>query len=326
LQSTRYLSDALQGKGVKSSIIIYRSNPLLKGFEDKSLGIDPKCHWKYPYYSIKIFGFFLKALFSYDVFHFHFGYSLLPFNLDLGILKLFGKKTFMEYHGSDIRRKSVFSKNKYWISEFALKDERSIRKQKRIAKYISGIIVHDAELAENLFDPNFKSFRLPLRLNLKQFEPKYTNKSNNEICIVHSPSNSAIKGSNFIIEAIKSLQRKYMIDFRLLSNLTNSEVMKTFQMADIIIDQLIIGSYGMVSIEAMAFGKPVICYLRPELFQENLSMPPLLNANIENIEEKIEELICGADLRLKLGVAGRKFVEQYHDSHKLASHALEIYS
>ena len=43
------------------------------------------------------------ALLRYNVFHLYFGVSLLPFNLDLPILKLFGKKVVMTYCGSDIR-------------------------------------------------------------------------------------------------------------------------------------------------------------------------------------------------------------------------------
>lgn len=36
--------------------------------------------------------FFLSVFFKYDVFHFHAGTSLLPFRLDLPVLKLFRKK------------------------------------------------------------------------------------------------------------------------------------------------------------------------------------------------------------------------------------------
>src|SRR5659263_608331 len=50
---------------------------------------------------------FVKCFFKYDIFHFHFGFSLLPNNYDLPILKLFGKKTLMHYWGSDIRQSDI---------------------------------------------------------------------------------------------------------------------------------------------------------------------------------------------------------------------------
>jgi hypothetical protein len=46
---------------------------------------------------------FLKYAFKNDVFIFLYGQSLLPYNLDLPILKLMRKKTIMWFVGCDIR-------------------------------------------------------------------------------------------------------------------------------------------------------------------------------------------------------------------------------
>ena len=46
---------------------------------------------------------FLLSMFrKYNVFHFYFGSTLLPYNLDAPFYKLFGKKVVMEYLGTDI--------------------------------------------------------------------------------------------------------------------------------------------------------------------------------------------------------------------------------
>src|SRR3989304_9419354 len=47
--------------------------------------------------------FFLGNFLKFDIFHFYFGLSLLPFHLDLPILKLLGKKIVFHFRGSDIR-------------------------------------------------------------------------------------------------------------------------------------------------------------------------------------------------------------------------------
>ncbi len=325
IQSTRYLINSLKKRGVDSDLIIYKKNPVLKGYEDQCLNIELQKFWKYPYYSLKICLFFIKALLKYKVFHFHFGHSLLPLNVDLFFIKLFGKKAFMEYHGSDIRRKSIFGKNKYVFDNQALEDQISFRKQKRISRYISGIIVHDAELAESLFDFGVPVHVLPLRLDLVAFQPVYPEKHNNPLLIIHSPTNESIKGTKFVIDAVNTLATKYPIEFKLLSGMHNQEVKEYFAKADIIIDQLIIGTYGMVSIEGMAFGKPTICYLRDELFIMQENKPPLYNANIYTIREKLEELIVNYKMRLDLGQMGRQFVERIHDSEKVAEQAIKIY-
>lgn len=92
--------------------------------------------------------FALKAGFKYDVFHSHAGYSLLPFNIDVGILKLFKRRIFAEFHGSEL--KSIRVKYKY---EYFNADWENIRmkqkQQKRVARLLkstTGVIIHDYEL------------------------------------------------------------------------------------------------------------------------------------------------------------------------------------
>lgn len=325
LQSTKYLVDALRSLNFNSDIVIYKENKLLKNFEDINLNLNLKSYHKYPIYFIKLFIFFFYCLYNYDVFHFHFGHSLLPKNLDLSILKQLNKKVYMEYHGSDIRRKKAYKDKPLNISDIKLKtNKESYRKQKRIAKYVDGIIVHDQELYEHLFDFGQKNYILPLRIDTEKFKPNFP-KETNKVRIVHAPSKRGIKGTSFIISAIKSLSKKFNIEFILVENKSHAEAIEIYKNADIVIDQLLIGSYGMLSIEAMALGKPTICYIRDDLLETFPNGLPIFNANKYNIEIKLEELITNWSLRNKLGRRGRDYIINYHDSKKIAKMAIEIY-
>ena len=56
-------------------------------------------------------------------------------------------------------------------------------------------------------------------------------------------------------------------------------------------DQFILGSFGVSSIEVMALGKPVLCYI---MDQVEINLPeacPIINANLDNLESKLEQLI-----------------------------------
>lgn len=323
IQSTRYLVDSLKKNGVDSTIVVYRKNKLLANFEDKSLNIDYNKKYLFPVYSIKIFWFFIKSIFQFNVFHFHFGHSLLPLNIDLFFLKIFRRKVFMEYHGSDIRRKSKCCHPD--LLEFCVDDSASLKKQARISKFINGIIVHDNELKGNLFALHVPVYTVPLRINLDNFLFLPPINHSNPLVIVHSPSKTKIKGTKYIIDAIDKLKTKYSIDFRLLTDMPNSLVKINFSEADIVIDQLLIGEYGMVSIEAMAMGKPVICFLNEKYFDETVVLPPIWNANELNIYEKLEELVSNYRLRENLGIKGRGFVEHYHNSDIVAAKMKNIY-
>lgn len=323
LQSTRYLVDSLKKIGISSSVVVYRKNRLLRNYEDESLDIDTGKKYLYPYYLMKVLFFLIKCLMKYDVFHFHFGHSLLPRNLDLALLKRFRKTVFMEYHGSDIRRKSKC--NNELLKEFALEEVDSYKKQQTIAKYVDGIIVHDFELNANLFAFDTPVFIVPLRINLEHFKFNPPTEHKNPLLIVHSPSNGRIKGTEFIVDAIGRLKQKYSLDFQLLTDMSNAEVKAKFYDADIVIDQLIIGEYGMVSIEAMAFGKPVVCFLDPKYFNSNYVMPPVFNVDHHHIYSELEKLIVNFEMRRDLGIKGREFVECFHDSDKIAVQVGSIY-
>jgi len=325
LQSTRYLSDALIELGHEADILVYRSNSLLIGYEDININIDIKKHLKYPAYILKIMIVFLKCIFKYQVFHFHFGRTFFPCNLDLFVLHLLGKSIYMEYHGSEIRRKSIFKNMNDSLEYFSgVDDNVSYKLQKRISKFSNGILVHDYELMENLYNLGKPVYLLPLRIDVGKFIPKYP-ESTDEICIVHAPSKRKTKGSQYILKAIDNLSSRYKIKFILIEGVPNSELKKIIMESDIVIDQLIIGSYGMYSIESMAMGKPTVCYLREDLIDKFPEIPPIYNANINNIEEKLEELITDYSLRYDLGKRGRKYIEEFHDSRKIAKKALEIY-
>ncbi len=323
VQSTRYLVDALRKIGIECDIVIYRGNKLLIGFEDINLNLDFSKRLLFPLYAFRILFFFCKAIFKYNIFHFHFGHSLLPRNLDLPILKALGKKVFMEYHGSDIRRKSLCSHSD--LFDYCVDDTISFERQRRISKNVRAIIVHDNELKGNLFDFGIPVHIVPLRLDVEKFSFEYCKNEKGPIVIVHSPSKQKVKGTEFIISAIDNLKSIYNIEFILLHDLPNSIIKETFKRADIVIDQLLIGEYGMVSIEAMAMAKPVICHLKEDFFDDKCPRPPIFNASVFDIKSRIEELILNYNLRIELGRKGRLFVEQYHNSNIVAGNVKDIY-
>ena len=52
---------------------------------------------------------------------------------------------------------------------------------------------------------------------------------------------------------------------------------------------------------------------------------PLYEANIENVEQKLEELIINENLRVELGFKGVKFVKENFDNEKILNDIEKIY-
>ena len=95
----RHFADWQRRRGATADFVVHHENVL---FDNSHLNLDVRSY-RWPWRAVILLASFLMCLARYDLFHFYFGESLLPFGLDLPILKLFGKRIIMTYCGSDIR-------------------------------------------------------------------------------------------------------------------------------------------------------------------------------------------------------------------------------
>jgi glycosyltransferase involved in cell wall biosynthesis len=75
----------------------------------------------------------------------------------------------------------------------------------------------------------------------------------------------------------------------------------------------------------MALGKPVICYMKPFALENHPDDLPIVNANMDNLEAVLADLLRDGEKRYALGRAGRSYIEKYHDASKIAEKLVEIY-
>lgn len=279
----------------------------------------------------KISSFFLKACMRYDVFHFHFGRTLLPRFADLPILKALGKKIIFHLRGCDIRDREILRKSEYPYNCCMECDaSRCNREQQKkikdaVARYADEVLVSTPDLIE--FLPGSEWLPSAVRIEEMDGLRKKTldRPAPDKIVIAHAASRRNCKGSRFVIDAIARLVSDgYKIDFRLIENTSHSRAVESYAGADIALDQFLIGSYGTFAIEMMALGKPVISYIRNELFFRYGS-PPILNANIGNLYQKIKLAIEDKGLRECLGRESRIYIEKVHDSGIVAKKLENIY-
>lgn len=279
----------------------------------------------------KAIDFASKIIPEYDIFHFFFNTSLTLNNIDLLVLNLLGKKVIMHNVGSDIRlySKGIKMNSYLFIAKNCkkLSDENYKKnKIKNLSKYIDNCIVGDTELNEYVKDyyKNIFILRISRELNLYPYSSQQSN--NSKPIIVHAPTNTEIKGTKYIVKAIKELSNKYDFQFTLVQNMSHEEARKIYEKADIVIDQIILGSYGGVAVEAMSMGKPVISWISDFMRKRYPNELPIISANPDNIKEKIETLLSDKDMRIKLGKQGREYVEKYHDANRAVENLLKIYN
>jgi glycosyltransferase involved in cell wall biosynthesis len=111
--------------------------------------------------------------------------------------------------------------------------------------------------------------------------------------------------------------------------LRHDEARRHYERADIVVDQLNAGWYGIFALEAMALGKPVLGYLREAAVLETeraLGVEvPIVQVTKQTLRERIAELAASADERRRVGHSSRAYVEHVHDADKGADRLIAIY-
>ena len=200
-----------------------------------------------------------------DVFHFYFGWTLVPRKATWPILKATRRKSVLHFLGSDIRGKAPDE------LRYARGADARI-----VGSYDALRWVPDAEV-------------IPPGLDLRQYDATHPEERARPI-VLHAPSSRRRKGTEHVVEACEGLD----VDLDIVEGLRHDEARRRYGRADIVVDQLNAGWYGIFALEAMALGKPVLSYLRPEAVQETQRAlgveVPIVHVTTETLRDRIAEL------------------------------------
>lgn len=263
---------------------------------------------------------------EFDLFHYHKS-PYLPAGLDVRYLKRKKRPFFIEFWGSDIRLYDLEkARNPYFEHDNASNQQR---KRDRLAFWsdMTGEVIMSDNSADIFLQPYFETIHIVRqRVDTSLYQPAYPDPENRRPKIVHAPSVQEIKGTEFIEKAVEDLERKGLaFDYVRVQGVPHARAMRMYSEADIVVDELRMGSYGILSCEAMALGKPVICYILEELVDTYPEGFPIVNANPDTITEVLEELIRSPQRRHEIGLQGRRYVEKVHDIKEVAKRLVKIY-
>lgn len=341
------MSAELRRRGIKSDCLVFAPHPFGYPF-DFTLSKDDGTA-KFLIEIRRIYWLF-RIIRRYNTIHFHFGSTLagrvapnsewsflkrisrFPYTqylnlfqiFELRLYKLFKMKLFIHYQGDDARQGSQMQGLNYSLLQVAEKgyysetsDKFKAAQIKRIAAFTEKTYYVNPDLGPLL--PYESEFIPYSHIDNSKFTtvPYFPNRE--RIRIVHAPSNKGLKGTKFIIntlERISTINPKVHIE--VIENLPHELALQKYQEADLVIDQMFAGWYGGLSVEALAFGIPVMCYLRKEDFtnlnQDMIRELPVINVTIETFEQQILDFITLSDSDIKdLRKRCRAFVEKWHN-------------
>jgi hypothetical protein len=284
--------------------------------------------------SIRWLNAFRSAVAWADVVHWHYTVTNIPGDLDLRTIALLKKARIVEFWGTEIRDPALAGRDNPFIRKlieegnaYSISSDSSLDVQRRFSRRGFECLIPGPEMADYIRPEFFPApFRTEASLLLSEFEPRFPDPGKRRPLVVHIPSRPEIKGTGHVLSAVERLSKSVDFEFRLIRGMPHREVLAVMAESDIVLDQFVIGSYGTVTLEAMALGKPVLCYIKPSCFPRlPASGIPVVNANPDTLEGVLEALLKDGPLRNETGRLGRSYVEEHHDAHRIARRLESLY-
>lgn len=146
--------------------------------------------------------------------------------------------------------------------------------------------------------------------------------------VVHAPNHPQFKGTTYLVAAIEELKAEGLeIELVLVQGKSNAEALSVYRSADVIFDQCMIGFHGYFALEAMALGKPVMCFIRkPETYLLAAAECPIINTTTRTLKNDLRALVHDRANLEQLGRQGRNYVEKHYSMEAFAKRLANAYS
>jgi len=282
----------------------------------------------------------------YDLFHFHFGTSFfyvaprereqaLRGHWDLPLLRRMGKRIVFHFHGCEIRDRDHMRAT-HALATCTECDpfcrpwhQRWLKEQ--AARHAERCFFSTLDLAESV--PG--GVHLPLAMEVERWSraadafplPDFDRRDgvNGPVVIAHAPTNRLIKGTRHVEAAVAELRAEGLqVELRMIERRPWTTMPEFLSGADILVDQLMMGWYGLLAMEGMAEGRAVVAHLRAD-FAGHLQGCPVVDATPATITAVLRALVRDPARRGMLGAAGRRYVAQHHDLRVVGARLLAEY-
>lgn len=223
-------------------------------------------------------------------------------------------------HGSDVRIPSLHVEMEEW-SPFPDLEDRTVNNLEKTSRrsvdlftsYPGHVYVSTPDLLD--FVPN--ATWCPVVVDPPLWRSDAPVMERERPIVAHAPSKSKIKGSDLIDPILRRLAHEDLIEYRRVEHVDPADMPAVYKDADIVVDQVRVGSYGVAACEAMAAGRVVLGHVadhvRRRIVDETSVELPIVEVTPDTLEEVVRGLIADRPRARKLGAEGVSYVDTVHD-------------
>jgi hypothetical protein len=140
--------------------------------------------------------------------------------------------------------------------------------------------------------------------------------------VVHIPSKGRLKGSEHIDPVLRGLHARGEIDYVRLEGVPHERVRQEVREADLLVDQVVMGLYGVSALEGLAAGRVVLGFVGDRVRERVRGTTglevPVVEITPETLAEVLDDLLADRDRARTVASAGPGFVREVHDGRRSA--------
>lgn len=140
--------------------------------------------------------------------------------------------------------------------------------------------------------------------------------------VVHAPSRAWLKGSALIEPLLQRLSAEGVIEYRRAVGIPHASMPAFYAEADVVLDQFVLGIYGVAACEAMAAGRLVMSHVakftRDAVREHSGRKLPVHEATLDSLEGELRRFAAHPELFESTRAAGPAFVRYLHDGRRSA--------
>jgi hypothetical protein len=257
--------------------------------------------------------------------------------LDLPLVRARGKRIAFHFHGCEVRSRARMIAGHRLSTCTECEPFCIPREQGRVlglaGKYADRSFFSTLDLIESV--P--RGVHLPLAIESARWEraaldrplPELDRRDGVRGPVViahgHAPRYGLIKGTRHVMAAVERLRAEFpRVELRLIENQPWAVMPEFLSQCDILVDQLMMGWYGLLAIEGMAERRAVVGYLRADLRPQYPDCP-IVSAEPETLYDVLRDLVRDPARRVELGERGARFARAHHDTKVVGARLLGEY-
>lgn len=136
--------------------------------------------------------------------------------------------------------------------------------------------------------------------------------------VLHIPSSSVVKGSRHIEPVLEQMAADGIIEYIAPRSVPHSQMKQLVWSCDVVVDQILFGSYGVAAVEAMAAGRVVVGRLRDDVKARLPQTPNILDATPDNFAQVMRSIFERREELQSEAAENVAYAQRWHDGRESA--------